>query len=231
MGTFLEHTLFAIAGGALPTLVWLLFWLREDRKHPEPIRLLFLTFAVGMLVVLPVLKLEAFVYQSVSGETLRILLWSTIEELGKFIAVLSTVLWRKEIDEPIDYVVYMVTVALGFAAVENTLFIFNPISQGLATTGIVTGNLRFIGATLLHIGASAAVGICMALAFYKNRLRKYQYMAFGLILAIALHIGFNLTILIGNGTHSVLASSLVWIAIIGILLLLEKVKKVHPIKN
>jgi RsiW-degrading membrane proteinase PrsW (M82 family) len=218
----------AIAGGILPALVWLFFWLREDRKHPEPKWLLFITFVAGMLVVLPVLKLELFIFSKVDGESLRLALWSGTEEIGKFLAAYFIVLRRKEVDEPIDYVMYLITVALGFAAVENTLFIFTPISQGLAATSIITGNLRFIGATLLHTASSSLIGISMAFAFYKNQSSKHLYTTFGIILAIALHAGFNLSIIIGGGRNSLVVASIVWITIIGIILSLEKIKKIHP---
>ncbi len=227
---FSQQVLISALGGILPALIWLLFWLEEDRKHPEPKRLLFLTFATGMLMVIPVLKLETIVYENLQNQTAWIILWSLIEEVGKLTAAAVIVLWRKEVDEPIDYVIYLVTTALGFAAVENTLFIFNPLSHGFATSAtILVGVERFLGPTLLHIGASSAMGISMALAFYKNRVSKYLHIAFGLILAFVLHAAFNLSIMMGE--NNLLVSSLVWIAIIVIILLLEKVKKIHPTKD
>ena len=59
--------------------------------------------------------------------------------------------------------------ALGFAALENALFIFNPFMRGEFTESILTGNFRFLGATLLHVLASGVVGATMALAFYRPK--------------------------------------------------------------
>lgn len=227
----LQPYLIAILAGLIPALLWLLFWIREDRKHPEPKKLLALTFFIGMLVVVPVFKLESLALEHVSNDTARTLWWVVIEELGKFLAAYFIVLRRKEVDEPIDYVIYMVTVALGFAAAENALFISNPLSSGLALDSLVTGNMRFIGATLLHILASTAVGISMAFAFYKSRAAKRAYLVGGIVLAIALHAGFNLTIMIGGAQSNLIAPFLVWIGIIVILLLFEKVKKIHPVNS
>lgn len=227
---FFYNILLASAGGILPALVWLYFWLKEDARHPEPKRLIALAFVTGMFVVLPVLKLELYVLTHVDSATLRLTLWSAIEELGKFLAAYLVLLNRKEVDEPIDYVMYLVTVALGFAAIENTLFIFKPLSQGLMAASVITGNLRFIGATLLHVGTSAAIGIALAFSFYKNRARKHLYLLWGLILATLLHAAFNLTIITSGGKKSLLVASVVWVAIVGVLLLLEKIKKVHPTK-
>ncbi len=221
----------ALLAGIIPALLWLLFWIREDRKHPEPKKLLALTFFAGMLSVVPVLWLEMLVVENIADVTIQLIWWAAIEELGKFLVAYFIILRRKEVDEPIDCVIYMVTIALGFAAVENTLFIFSPIAQGLAIQSILTGNLRFIGATLLHIIASSTIGISMALAFYKKEIFKRRYLAVGLILAIVLHGAFNLTIMMSGGRNGLIASSVVWIGAVCILLFFEKVKKVHPVNN
>jgi len=42
---------FAFVGGLLPALLWLWFWLRED-LHPEPRRILLLTFTAGMVMAI-----------------------------------------------------------------------------------------------------------------------------------------------------------------------------------
>jgi len=230
-----ENIMVAAAGGILPALVWLLFWIREDRKHPEPVRLLALAFFVGMLVVIPTLKLETIIYTEIGNETTRLIWWSVTEELMKFLAAYFIILRRKEVDEPIDYVVYMVAIALGFAALENTFFIFKPLADGLtatnAQTGILTGSVRFIGATLLHIVSSASIGTAMALSFYKSRGIKRQYLVLGLFLAALLHTAFNVAIMIDGGNNTLVASCVVWIAVICLLLMLEKVKKVHPVRD
>src|SRR6185503_954988 len=97
----------------------------------------------------------------------------------KFLAAAATVLWRWEDDEPIDPVMYMVAVALGFAAVENTLFLISPLAGGTLLQTLLTGNLRFVGATLLHVLSSAAIGVALALSFYKPRKIKPLYAIVG----------------------------------------------------
>ncbi len=219
----------SVLAGFIPALVWLLFWIREDRKHPEPKKLLALGFAAGMLSILPALWFERFAATYLLHGPMLIIWWSLIEETLKFLFAYMMVLRNKEADEPVDYVIYMVAAALGFAAVENAFFIFGPTSPGgFGLESIWTGNVRFIGATLLHVVTSSAIGVSMALAFYKNVARKRQYLAFGLILAIALHAAFNLTIMISDGKSGLAASTLVWVGVIAILLLFEQVKKVHP---
>ena len=45
----------AMLGGVLPALLWLTFWLMEDRCEPEPKRYLLLTFIAGGAMVLAAL--------------------------------------------------------------------------------------------------------------------------------------------------------------------------------
>jgi len=162
----LSPTLFiAFVGGVTPSLLWLSFWLFEDRCQPEPKKYIFLTFILGMAFVWPVLKVEEY-FAAYAVGTMVLFLWAATEEVGKFIAgLLGGILWPV-FDEPLDAVIYMTTAALGFAAMENSLFLFGSLQQG-AIHGIITGDLRFIGATLLHTLSSATIGIALAYSYYK----------------------------------------------------------------
>src|SRR4051812_3107455 len=107
-----------ILGGVLPALVWLVFWLLEDRCQPEPKRFIFLCFVGGMIMVLPALYLERLLIPVASGTTL-ILGGAVIEELLKFAAAALLALRFASSAEPLDAVIYLVTAALGFSAMEN----------------------------------------------------------------------------------------------------------------
>jgi RsiW-degrading membrane proteinase PrsW (M82 family) len=226
----ISNLLAAFFGGLLPVLVWLWFLERED-KNPEPKRLIIMTFIAGMAGVLVVIPIESLVVQSNTSIGLTIILWAIIEETIKFIAAGSVALWRSENDEPIDSMMYMVAAALGFAALENAFFILGPILQGNAVQAIITGNFRFIGATLLHVVTSAIIGSSLALGFYKNKTAKGVYALAGFILAVVLHTSFNLLIILDNGSRAVFAFYIIWIALVGTLLFFEKVKKLEIVNK
>src|SRR3989344_7198367 len=116
----------ALGGGMLPALAWLWFWRREDSKHPEPRKLIALAFFAGMVTVAIVIPIQKFVVVYLVSQTLIFTAWSAIEEVMKYFVARITVLWRRDDDDPIDPVIYMVTVALGFAAIENALFLLSP---------------------------------------------------------------------------------------------------------
>ncbi len=217
----------AIAGGLFPALAWLWFWSREDR-HPEPKRLIALAFIAGMMTVMIVIPIQKYVAGFLATQTLIFTAWSTIEEVMKYVIAYITVLWRHEDDEPIDPVIYMVAVALGFAALENTLFLMSPISGTTPLETIMTGNLRFIGATLLHVVCSAVVGLALAFSFYKKGTAHYMAVALGVILASALHAGFNFLILNAPEEYLLRTFSLVWFGVIVVLAGLEFVKRIRP---
>ena len=221
----METTYFAIAllGGLLPALFWLWFWLREDKERPEPYLLITLAFLGGMAVVPVTLPLQKLAMQYYYGDNL-VFIWVVLEELLKYSAALLLVLWNRAVDEPIDLIIYMITVALGFSALENALFIFNPLMSGDITGSLLTGNFRFLGATLLHILASGTVGVFMALAYYKPATIKLWWGTIGIAVAIIFHTLFNLFIMDSSGSTVLVVFFCVWVGIIAIMLMFEKVK-------
>ncbi|OGG51619.1 hypothetical protein A2704_02435 [Candidatus Kaiserbacteria bacterium RIFCSPHIGHO2_01_FULL_54_36b] len=230
----------ALAGGILPPLAWLWFWRREDSVHPEPRRLIALAFLAGMVAVAVVIPIEKFaktyietqelwILTAASATTLIFIVWSALEEIIKYVMAKLTVLRRREDDEPIDPVIYMVTVALGFAAAENTLFLLSPLSGDTLLQTVLTGNLRFVGATLLHVLSSAVIGAAIGLSFYKKRSTKRLYTFVGVILAILLHSAFNFLILNTPEEHLLRTFGFVWIGLIALLAVLEYIKRIHPV--
>ncbi len=217
--------LIALAAGFIPALIWLVFWLFEDRRRPEPRHMIIRTFLLGMLAVPIVLPLEKLAVDAGIPVSFQLFfIWSFIEEAVKMGLALAFVLRSPAVDEPIDLPIYMISIALGFAALENTLFLLAPITDGKLLESIVTGNLRFIGASLIHVLSSAVIGGALAFAYYRDTWDKIWFGAVGLILAVSLHAVFNLLI-ITTGAANILTVFLgVWVGIIFLLLTLERVK-------
>lgn len=216
----------ALLGGLLPALFWLWFWLRQDQKKPEPTGLIVRTFVAGMIVVPLALPLQKLALSLFGGAALMAV-WVIIEETLKYAIALMVILWHKAVDEPIDYIIYMITIALGFAALENALFIFNPLVAGDISGSIITGNFRFLGATLLHVLASGSIGVFLALAFYQRDSIKLIAGTFGLFVAIVLHTLFNLFIMDANGETILSIFLVVWLLVILLFMVFEKVKQLE----
>ncbi len=230
---------FALAGGILPALLWLWFWLQEDSLHPEPRGMLIETFIAGMIMVPLVLPVEQFIQQKYAFSVfLVVVLWSAVEELFKFIAAYVAGLRTQENDEPIDPVIYLITAALGFSAMENAFFLVTSLSNSGAMQSLITGNLRFIGATLLHVLSSGIIGLLLGLSFRKNFIVRKIYLFVGLVLSVVTHATFNIfisthaqgNILLSLFGHNYKISNLfiifasVWIALLVLIVGIQKVK-------
>lgn len=217
-------------GGLLPALVWLWFWLRQDARCPEPRWLIAVGFIAGGISVAAALVLERMAAGIFTGAML-IVWWAAIEEVVKYLAAWFVMLRSRAYDEPVDALVYLITVALGFAAVENAFFLIKTFGDSSAVQTILTGNLRFIGATLLHVLASATIGAAIALTFYaRTYVKRFATLA-GVILAIVLHALFNLLIIRSNGDKLLLTFVIVWAGIIAVILAFEKAKRLRRRHN
>lgn len=225
---------FSVFLGLAPIVFWLGFWLREDSSHPEPKSVLFLTFLAGMGAVLVALPLEyGFLYlekkfgvdNTAYGFITLILAWSFIEEVLKYLAAQEASLKTRFFDEPIDGLVYLITAALGFAALENIFFLLKVVNVDGFVSGFITGNLRFVGASLLHVATSAIVGSSIAFSFYPPR-RRLPNIIGSIGLATALHFAFNYFIIKADGANILKLFIPLWIIIIIIIFVFERVKKI-----
>ena len=95
-------------------------------------------------------------------------------------------------------VIYMVTAALGFAAIENALFLVPLFNQSILSGVELTAN-RFLGANLLHALSSGIVGFFLARAFFSPR--RHHFVAIGVVLASVLHAAFNYLIILRESVN------------------------------
>ena len=205
--------------GLLPSLAWLFYYLQKD-LHPEPKKTISKVFLWGAFATVPVILLElgfsealaslqyvATLYNpDISGYVGIIfpfvkwfLVIAFIEEFFKYLVVRFAVLKTGVIDEPLDIMLYMVVASLGFAGLENILYLFSPINSFLSFDQIIKVTItisffRFIGATLLHTLCSALVGYFLALGFTKDK-NGPRFLWVGLLFATLLHGLFNISIM------------------------------------
>lgn len=184
-----------------------------------------MTFVTGMLSVIVVLPIEKLISVIVTDPVVRTVLWSATEEVFKYFVFVVIVLKSPFLDEPVDFPIYLITAALGFAALENTFFLIEPLSINETTVSFLTGNLRYLGATLLHTIASGFVGVVMGLVFFKSKEVRHFYLILGLLGAIALHSVFNFFIIEKSGENFFQIFGFLWVTAIIIMLLFEKLRR------
>jgi len=217
----------AILLGVAPSLVWLWFWLKQEEKNPEPKGLITIVFIMGMISVIFVLPIQKFIQAHVSSYEWQIGLWASSEEIIKYLAVMAILYKSDHAEEAIDWPIYLMTAALGFAALENILFIIKPLSLGETTVGLMTGQLRFLGSTLLHVVASGALGAALGIAHHMKGWKKNWHFLVGLTFAIALHSVFNFFIMKNGGSDFLKVFAFLWVAAVVVMLLFEKVRRMN----
>ncbi len=135
------------------------------------------------------------------------------------------VMHNPEFDEPADAIIYMVAAAMGFAAIENVLALFQAIPDG-AQAALQIWLLRFIGATLLHAVSSAIVGYFLALSWFNGR-HSQKLIPAGLALASLTHFVFNIILLKGGGGSEgfIYSTALLVVMAFAVSVLFAKIKK------
>jgi len=185
----------------IPGFVWLVLFLKED-IHPEPRSIIAKAFGLGALVTLPVFFIQLG-FKYVNGSTysniafFSILAFAFIEETLKFFTGYAFIRKKKEFDEPIDAMIYLIAIGLGFATIENLLIVFPHIFSPNVFSLFPAGEtiaLRFIGATLLHTLTGAIMGYYWARGIIKHS--QANYISVGIIISTFIHFAFNYSIIL-----------------------------------
>jgi protease PrsW len=195
--TYLSLFIFAIT----PSFIWLLYFLKKDNQK-ESKHLLLFAFSGGVTVALITRSLQILAYPSIPFliEKFPIFLLSVLffyhfiivalnEEFFKYLFVLMIAKTRTDIDEPIDFVIYMITVAMGFAAMENLIYLLS--YENIGDMALLS-SARFITATLLHALASGILGVFLACRVLLN---KKIMMFFGIFIATIIHGMYNIIVI------------------------------------
>ena len=216
---------FALLFGILPSLAWLWFWLKEDQERPEPKGLIFLSFLLGMAATIVVLPIERIIKEITHDQTNLIIFIAAAEEVLKLLAVSLLAFKSKYLDEPVDYPIYLITTALGFAALENALFLIEPIALANTTVSLFTGSARFLGATLLHTVTSGFLGIMLGFAFHRSRTIVRICLGIGLVLAVGFHSVFNFFIMRAQGSGFLAIFGALWLLAVIAMILFERLRR------
>ncbi len=220
--------LLALLLALVPGCAWLFFYLQED-NHREPISIVFLAFLMGGFTALLALALEFGVRTGFNEllipqyGALSVLTLALIEEAAKFWGAWSMSRGNPDFKEPVDAMIYMIIVSLGFATLENIgSIIAKPGTSYTLSEILATLSFRFAGATLLHTLTSGIVGYYWAVAIREFKTKRF--IALGVIIAGGLHAVFNYFILTFG--YKDLSISLIFLLILGLVVLgdFEKLK-------
>lgn len=222
-GISIQTLMWATLGGIVPTFLWLWFWLSEE-THQNPPGLLFLAYLAGMGSLFIIMPMKLFVESFPFHPVEVLVIYVILEELIKFGLIAVVTFSSRFLTDPIDYTIYLITGALGFSGLENTLYLLNPIITNDVGQSLITGNMRFLGATVLHTVTAGIVGITLGIAFYRKSFVKTIHLILGLTLAIGLHSMFNYFILSETTRLTNLAIVGIWFVAVIVFVVFRRLK-------
>ena len=174
--------------GLIPGLIWLSYFYRKSHHRPKSFRNLARVFMAGVICTIPTGIMEhltgaGLVQESLlrSAETSFFLI-GPLEELSKLVAVWLAIYRSPDFQEPLDGIIYAGTVAVGFASVENIMYMAH-----LGPSIIVS---RVLFATPAHVMFSAMWGYSMGLARFRRK-GELTTILKGFVLAAFLHGTYN----------------------------------------
>ena len=138
--------LLTVPAAIIPTLV-ILWYIHFADYFPEPSRVVWTTFGLGVASILPVLAVELPVLIAIDaiegpylyGFAAAFLCAALPEEFFKFLIVRLYSCRHSAFDERMDGIVYGVAASLGFAALENVMYVVQggwPVAIARAATAV-----------------------------------------------------------------------------------------------
>src|SRR5215470_11357920 len=183
-----------VIAGALPALVAMYYVDRLDAALPEPRWSLRKVAIAGGVATLPCIVVELFLARLAGPAGWERVLYTSfivaaaVEELAKLLC-LRWFIWRApEFDERMDGIVYATRAALGFALVENVLY----LAQAQSTGGLVG---MYVGRALFAVpGHAIWTGF---MGYYAAR-RRFDGVGPGIlggyVVAVLLHGSYDASI-------------------------------------
>jgi RsiW-degrading membrane proteinase PrsW (M82 family) len=172
-----------------PALFWLIFFYRKDKYATQPLSWIVKIFLLGALITIPIAICESIAGIVLSEFALFVIVAPVMEECGKYFVVTRYVYTTSEFNEPVDGIMYAVAAALGFATIENILYIFSiPLTELPTLFSVV-----FVRAVLSvpgHALFSSIWGYSLGIAKF-GLPRDAPKILTGLAVAIVFHALFN----------------------------------------
>lgn len=176
--------------------------------------MLLAALGMGMLSVLPIFFVERFLsslnpFDGVDGALYTAFVVAGCVEEGFKLLFLYWLIWRNRyFDEYFDGIVYAVFVSLGFALVENVMYVFSG--------GLNTGIMRALLSVPAHFLFAVVMGYFFALAkFYRNRTWN---MLLAFIAPMLLHGIFDALLMVAEVSETMQGTCLVGFIVFDIVL-------------
>jgi len=188
----------AVLLASLAPVVIILFYIYfRDKYEKEPLGLLLKALLMGIVVVIPVIFIERLLMNMMPQSNKvaaafyhAFIVAGSTEELFKFLALYLLVWKSPSFNEKFDGIVYAVFVSLGFAGVENVLYVIDG--------GMQTALMRALTAVPAHAIFGITMGHYLGIARIYKEL-KGPYLARALLVPILLHGIYDFILMVEVG--------------------------------
>ncbi|PSL41991.1 RsiW-degrading membrane proteinase PrsW (M82 family) [Planomicrobium soli] len=168
-----------------PSLALFSYFYLRDQFSNEPSKLLFQCFVYGAILTFPILFIqyvfdEEGVFKHAFSQT--VLFSSILEEFFKWLVLLIGIYRHVDFEDPYDGILYGASVSLGFATVENILY--------LVEFGLETAFIR----AFLPVSSHALFGVVMGYYFGRAKFTSNipaKWLILALFTSVGLHIAYN----------------------------------------
>ena len=172
-------------GAAIMVYIYL-----RDKHEREPLGLLTISFLYGglstiltMFISWPINVLILTKEDDVAHQFLNAFFKvALVEEFSKFFFVRFILFYNKNFNEPFDGIVYAIMVGMGFATLENVLYVYQ--------YGLATGILRMFTAVPAHATFAILMGFFLGKAKFTHRKVLY-FSVLSLIAAAIFHGSYD----------------------------------------
>ena len=171
-----------LSAGIAPSLALLSYFYLRDQYETEPVLSVFKTFLFGALLTFPIMFIQhVLTVEEIFDGVLANAFISTslLEEFFKWFILYFTIFQHEHFNEPYDGIVYGASVSLGFATVENILYLF---ANGIEFA---------LGRALLPVSSHALFGVIMGYYLGKGKFsltnEKNKWVFFSFLIPFLLH--------------------------------------------
>lgn len=184
-----------LLGAVFPVAI-IMLWVYFRDKLREPPSVVLLTMLFGGLATIPIIiveipatlllgiGLDAQINSLWQAIAISFLVAALVEESFKFGVLRFYSARHSAFDEPFDGIVYGIAASLGFAFVENVMYVFVSMHEGGFAGGFIVAVARSLFAVPMHASCGVIMGACIGLSKFGGG-AKWTFL--GIVLAIIIH--------------------------------------------
>ena len=182
-----------------PSIAFILWTYLKDRYDKEPIKLLGKFFILGAFISIIGIICEDFLININKYNGNYYVIYSSFivagftEEGLKAIVLISNLIKEKNFNEKLDGIIYSIFLSLGFATVENIIYLYFEDVSNIFRVSIIRG----IISVPAHMMFAITMGYYISkYKFSNNRIKKREYIILAILIPILLHGIFDFLLMV-----------------------------------